>query len=227
MEENQRLKQQNLMLQTEVSTINYAIQQTQAPSNPTITMHNLYHTLAQSLPTVFSSAIQAQLANIPSKPGNLALTSMSSPDVALDQPLNHTDYPNVRFWFRRDWLNRKKEISVITKVILMTEPNKDRVPSGLNVTLCYVEGVDGVVVDGYCASEMRKFARCYVPVSQVNSVSISMRLVTFPQTQTVVHDLTKHTPPLARLMSMDFITTPLYLMDLAFLEWPHTELLPR
>ena len=31
----------------------------------------------------------------------------------------------------------------------------------------------------------------------------------------------------ARLMSMDFVTTPLYLMDLAFSEWPHTELLPR
>ena len=92
-------------------------------------------------------------------------------------------------------------------------------------------------------------SRCYVPISQVNSVSISVHLVMFLQTQTVVCDLTKHTPPCslqislpvnshinpspslpvtsARLMSMDFITTPLYLMDSAFSEWPHTELLPR
>ena len=81
---------------------------------------------------------------------------------------------------------------------------------------------------------------CYVAVSQVNSVSVSARLVTFPQMQTVVRDLTKHMPPcslwislpviscinpspslpvtLACLMSMDFVTTPLYLMDSAFQE---------
>ena len=90
---------------------------------------------------------------------------------------------------------------------------------------------------------------CYIPVSQVNSVSVSVRLMTFPQMQTVVCDLTKCTPPCslrislpvnshinpspslpvtsAHLMSMDFVTTPLYLMDSAFSEWPHTELLPR
>src|ERR1700761_8252249 len=90
---------------------------------------------------------------------------------------------------------------------------------------------------------------CYVPVSQVNPVSVSVRPVTFPQMQTVVHDVTKRTPPCfppdfishyfphnpspslpftsARLMSMDFVTTPRYLMDSAFSEWPHTELLPR
>ena len=81
---------------------------------------------------------------------------------------------------------------------------------------------------------------CYVPVPQVNSVSISVHLVTFPQMQTVVHYLTKHMPPCslqislpvishinpspslsftsACLMSTDFVTTPLYLMDLAFLK---------
>ena len=71
----------------------------------------------------------------------------------------------------------------------------------------------------------------------------------FPQTQTVVHDFTKHAPPCslwislpviscnnsslslpfisARLMSTDFVTTPLYHMGSAFSEWPCTELLPR
>ena len=81
---------------------------------------------------------------------------------------------------------------------------------------------------------------CYVPVPQANSTSISVHLVTFPQTLVVVHYFTKCTPPCslwiplpiishnnpsqllpftsARLMSTDFVTTPLYLMDLAFLE---------
>ena len=84
---------------------------------------------------------------------------MSSPNIPSDRPLTHTDYPNVQFWFRRDWINRKKETSGITKVNPTAEPNKGRAPSGLNVTLRYVEDVDGVVVDGYHASEMRKFAR--------------------------------------------------------------------
>jgi len=40
-----------------------------------------------------------------------------------------------------------------------TEQNKGRAPSGLNISLHYVEDVHGVVVDGFRASEMRKFAR--------------------------------------------------------------------
>ena len=90
---------------------------------------------------------------------------------------------------------------------------------------------------------------CYIPIPQVNSVSVSVCLVTFTQTQTVVHYFTKHMPPcslqislpviscnnpslslpftLAHLMSMDFITTPLYHMCSAFSKWPRMELLPR
>ena len=99
------------------------------------------------------------------------------------------------------------------------------------------------------ASGGQSVGNCYVPVSQVNPVSVSVRPVTFPQMRTVVRDVTKHTPPCfppdfifcyfphnpspslpftsARLMSMDFVTTPRYLMDSAFSEWSHTELLPR
>jgi hypothetical protein len=86
---------------------------------------------------------------------------MSTPNIPWDQPLNHTNYPNVRFWFRRDWINRKKETSGITNINQSNtiKQNKGRAPSGLNVTLRYVEDANGVVVDGFRASEMRKFAR--------------------------------------------------------------------
>ena len=79
--------------------------------------------------------------------------------------------------------------------------------------------------------------------------SVSIHPVMFPQMQTVVCYLTKRTPPCslrislpiishnnlslllpftsARLMSMDFVTTPLYHMGSAFSERPCTELLPR
>jgi len=167
-EENRKLRQQNLVLQTEVSTIKYTIQQaSQALFNLTIiTFRDLYHTLTQNLPRVFSPAIQKQSANFPPTSANSALPSMSTPN-ACDQPLNHNDYPNVRFWFRKDWINRKKETSGITKVnqsnafttTEQSKASKGRAPSGVNVTLRYVEDIHGVVVDGFRASEMRKFAR--------------------------------------------------------------------
>ena len=91
--------------------------------------------------------------------------------------------------------------------------------------------------------------RCYIPIPQVNPISVSVCLVMFPQMQTVVHYLTKRMPPCslqislpiishnnpspslpftsARLMSTDFITTPLYHMCSAFSEQPCMELLPR
>ena len=37
---------------------------------------------------------------------------------------------------------------------------------------------------------------CYIPVPQVNSVSVSVHLMMFPQMQTVVRYLTKCTPPI-------------------------------
>lgn len=132
-----------------------------------ITFRDLYHTLTQNLPRVFSPAIQTQSANFPSMSAYSALPSMSIPNVPCDQPLNHNDYPNVRFWFRKDWINRKKETSGITKVnqsnvfttTEQSKASKGRAPSGINVTLRYVEDMHGVVVDGFRASEMRKFAR--------------------------------------------------------------------
>ena len=154
------------MLQTEVSTIKYAIQQaSQALFNLTIiTFRDLYYTLTQNL--LFSPAIQKQSANFPSMSANSALPSMSTPN-ACDQPLNHNDYLNVRFWFRKNWINRKKKTSDITKVnqsnaFTMTEQSKagkGQAPSGVNIILRYVEDIHGVVVDGFHASEMRKFAR--------------------------------------------------------------------
>ena len=137
--------------------------QTQAPFTLTIiTSRDLYHTLAQNLPQAFSPAMQMQSANFPSMSTNSALTPLST--LPWDQPLNRSNYPKVRFWFRKDWINQKKETSGITKVnesnlFTTTDQNKGWAPSGLNVTLRYVEDVHGVVVDGFRASEMRKFAR--------------------------------------------------------------------
>ena len=98
-----------------------------------LTFRDLYQTLAQNLPKVFSPAIPTQTPqlalNFPSTSANSALTSVLTPNIPRDQPLNHTDYPNVHFWFRRNWINQKKEMSGITNVnqsnvLTMTKQNK-------------------------------------------------------------------------------------------------------
>ena len=83
----------------------------------------------------------------------------------------------------------------------------------------------------WCLKIVSPYRYCYIPIPQVNSVSASVHLVTFPQMQTVVRYFTKCMPPcslqislpiiscnnpsplspliLAHLMSMDFVTTPL------------------
>ena len=74
----------------------------------------------------------------------------------------HTDYPKVRYWFKKDWINRKKENSAITSINVepsSSSSHKGRGPQGINVTLRYVEDDQGNIIDGYRASEMRKFAR--------------------------------------------------------------------
>ena len=47
---------------------------------------------------------------------------------------------------------------------------------------------------------------CYIPVPQVNSISISICLMTFPQMQTVVHYLTKCMPPCSLWISLPVIS---------------------
>jgi hypothetical protein len=110
------------------------------------------------------STVKAQSSNFLSMSTSPTLTPTpnfaTTSNVLSEQLLSPSDYPKVRFWFRKDWVNRKKEKSGITKV---NEPSttgdKGRGPLGANVTLRYVEDEHGTVIDGFRGSEMRKFAR--------------------------------------------------------------------
>ena len=80
--------------------------------------------------------------------------------ILSEQPLNHSNYLKVRFWFRKDWVNQKKEGLGVTKVNeSWTTREKGRGPMGINVTLHYMEDEQGAIVDGFRASEMHKFAQ--------------------------------------------------------------------
>ena len=119
------------------------------------TCRELYHTLVQSFPGAL--AVKTQ-----DPPSSSTFTNLNSTANAhLLQPLSRSDYPKVRFWFRRDWFDRKKERSGITKFnqTSRTVHDKGRGPPEKNVSLRYIEDDQGVVIDGFRASEMRKFAR--------------------------------------------------------------------
>lgn len=100
--------------------------------------------------------------------------------------LLHEDYPNVRFWTRQAWNSAvqdqvleveqpgKSESFPDLEIEEGDEPNKPPAPSpanptrargkhrlsqGINVTMKYIELEDGMVVDGYRAAEIRRFAR--------------------------------------------------------------------
>jgi hypothetical protein len=113
-----------------------------------VTTRDLYGTLAkQGLPNTLPSSTQLLEASAP-------LMSNS----ATERPLARQDYPKVRFWFKQDWADHLKEEGGITKLDKHATRGKRSVP-GENVSMRYIENESGVVIDGYRATEMRKFAR--------------------------------------------------------------------
>jgi hypothetical protein len=72
----------------------------------------------------------------------------------INKPLDRSDYPQILFWFRQDWLHYERENSGATRLL-----SKGKGRPGENISMRYIEGEDGNVIDGYRASEIRKFAR--------------------------------------------------------------------
>ncbi len=99
---------------------------------------------------------------------------------------NHTtlrrdDYPNVQYWTRQDWNSALHddilEVDSPEEPEQLPEPEgegdeskepsptgpacrgKHRSSQGINVTMKYIEYEDGMVVDGFRAAEIRRYAR--------------------------------------------------------------------
>ena len=109
---------------------------------------DLYGTFAkQGMPNALSSSMQLPEASAP-------LMSNS----ATERPLEQQDFPHVHFWFKQDWADHLKEEGGMTKLDKYATRGKRSMP-GENVSMRYIENELGVVIDGYRATEMRKFAR--------------------------------------------------------------------
>ena len=103
------------------------------------------------------------LAGSPFLTGSLAASPFNfnfngSSSSSADIQLTRDNYPNVKFWYRQDWLNHIKEGGNSTDVGEVVR-GKSLMSKGINKTAKYIEGVDGKPVDGYRIRDIRFHAR--------------------------------------------------------------------
>jgi hypothetical protein len=91
-------------------------------------------------------------------PGN---PSSPIPLKTSESPAVQSDYPNVKFWTKRAWLDHHKESKDISNPTRKVGGVRGKVRSaqGENVKMLYVEDEQGNTVNGNRASDMRRVAR--------------------------------------------------------------------
>ena len=78
----------------------------------------------------------------------------SSPEIQLKRE----NFPNVKFWYRQDWLIHIKEGSNSMDVGEVVR-GKSLMSKGINKTAKYIEDANGEPVDGYKVRDIRSHAR--------------------------------------------------------------------
>lgn len=69
------------------------------------------------------------------------------------------DYPNVNYWYRRDWLNNIKDGGNSTDIGMEPVRGKTLMSKGINKNAKYIEDAAGNPVDGYRLRDIRSHAR--------------------------------------------------------------------
>lgn len=105
--------------------------------------------------------LQSQMKN--QKRNDISYDTNPGPDLSSDNEivtsLDRSEYPRVRFWVKRDWVDYEKAMNGTTKVSRSSSDRRSKGRPGANVSMRYIENIDGMVVDGFQASEMCKYAR--------------------------------------------------------------------
>jgi hypothetical protein len=90
------------------------------------------------------------LEAVPPDPCNTGSTTPSLP------PLSHSDFPNIKFWTKKEWDNQKSRLKDASG-------NKGKGPEssskGLNTTAIYLENEDGTTISGSMVGQIRSAAR--------------------------------------------------------------------
>lgn len=105
---------------------------------------------------LFSKAYLALLKHIP-KPttdANKLVKRVTSADT--NTPMNRTDYPYVKCWFKCDWSAYQNEHAAEADAS-HSQWGRGHAVKGINVTMWYVELENGQVITGDRASEIQQF----------------------------------------------------------------------
>lgn len=87
----------------------------------------------------------------------LPITSSMLPQV--DIPLKRADYPGVRFWTRREWMNHLKNNCDSSSFGTESSRGRTLMSQGINKTAKYIEDGSGNPVDGYKLRDMLTYMR--------------------------------------------------------------------
>lgn len=133
--QNVELEKRNLILETQHNTLMWQFLTWPILSLLTIVSRDAYHSLLNKFPN----------------------SSIGTGGTATSTPLEQSDYPEIKFWFKRDWTAYEKDHTGEFD----GSGQRGRVQSskGINVTMRYVELANGEIISGDRASEMRRFAR--------------------------------------------------------------------
>jgi hypothetical protein len=114
------------------------------------------------------------------------------------EPLRREDYPNVRFWTKRDWLDRSEQESDNMILDNSGRRGKARASQGINVTMRYVEDENGKLVNGHRATEMRRHARLiWVHMAKSGGPPLSWGKADVKLSQTYCQEMRQRFPELA------------------------------
>lgn len=84
----------------------------------------------------------------------------ASPLPYVSKPLLQSDYPQIKFWKKKDWKDYLAAIKDTSPLEVKAGPRGGtRAAKGENVSMKFVEDEDGNEVDGTLASDIRDFAR--------------------------------------------------------------------
>lgn len=115
-----------------------------------------------------------------------------------NEPVRREDYPDVRFWTRRDWLDRSGQESDTMLLDNSGRRGKARASQGINVAMRYVEDENGTVVDGHRATEMRRYARLiWVHMANSGELPVSWGKADVKLSQTYCREMRQRFPELA------------------------------
>ena len=121
------------------------------------------HSPSASLPGSSSSFLAgpsfagSPLFTGPSLAGSPFLTG-STFSVLVNTQLKREDYPNVKYWYKQDWLIHLKNGGNTTEMGMAIR-GKSLIAKGINKTMKYMEDIEGNPVDGYKVRDIRSHAR--------------------------------------------------------------------